>query len=98
VIFAVNNQGRVEEARPSDEERREMKNKIKVEVKCPECGSRLEQDPVHILCLRCVNPDCNYWCGLHPPSIKETSVMEQNIEAKGASIVEEIRKLLEGKE
>ena len=36
--------------------------------KCPECGSDLERDPVHKLCMRCSK--CDYWCGFHPPSPK----------------------------
>lgn len=39
-------------------------------IECPDCGTALEQDPVHKLCLRCPNPECDYWCGFHPPSRK----------------------------
>lgn len=39
--------------------------------RCPECDSDLERDPVHTLCIRCSNPECDYWCGFHPPSDKK---------------------------
>lgn len=38
--------------------------------RCPQCNTPLKQDPIHKLCLVCPNPDCDYWCGLHPPSPK----------------------------
>ena len=40
-------------------------------IKCKECGSEMEQDPIHKLCLRCSNPKCDCWYGLHPPSDRQ---------------------------
>lgn len=54
-------------------------SKSEIKIKCPDCGANLEQDSIHLLCLRCSNPNCDYWCGLHPPSERrqETPLEEE---------------------